>query len=524
MTAASTAPTADATTTPHENPWRSLVVIAFGIMMVALDGTIVAVANPAIGASLGATLAELQWVTHGYLLGLAVCLITAGKLADRLGHRKLYLVGVAGFTLSSVAIGLSSGTGMLIGFRVVQGVFGAALMPASLGMLRAAFPGHLLNRALGVFSGLIGTSAAAGPIVGGLLVSTLGWQAAFFVNLPVGVLAVALAVRFLPANRPTDQSSSFDLLGVALLTISTFGVVLALVLAPEHGWTSSATLVPGLVGLAFGVAFVLWQLRAPEPLMPMSLFRSVPVSVGTVVMLVMALAMFGSMFFLTFYVQGVHGLSALETGLQLLPLTALLAVGPPLASRLFDRFGLRWPILGGLLSSAIAMFGMSTLGVDGGTGLLPLWLTLLGAGLGVVMVGATDAVIGNAPVSLAGVASGMQQTLLQLGGSLGTAILGAVVSGQVGGNLAAQLTAAGAPAPTATQLAEWQTVVAQGGAVIPEGTAPALAEAIKHASNVTFVDGMSLAFTVAGVALTLGAAISALLKRGENAGEAVVHV
>ncbi|SDM51152.1 DHA2 family efflux MFS transporter permease subunit [Allokutzneria albata] len=520
----SVASTAEPRTTPQENPWRSLVVIAFGIMMVALDGTIVAVANPAIGTSLGATLAELQWVTHGYLLGLAVCLITAGKLADRLGHRRLYLVGVAGFTVSSVAIGLSSGTGMLIGFRVVQGAFGAALMPAALGMLRAAFPATLLNRALGVFSGLIGTSAAAGPIVGGLLVSSFDWQAAFFVNLPVGVLALTLGVRYLPPNRPTDDSSSFDLLGVALLTVCTFGIVLALVFAPEHGWTSTATVVPGLAGVVFGVAFVLWQLRAPHPLMPMSMFRSVPLSVGTVVMLIMALAMFGVMFFLTFYVQGVHGFTALEAGLQLLPLTALLAVGPPLASRLFDRFGLRWPILGGLLSAATAMFGMATLSADGGTGLLPLWLTLLGAGLGIVMVGATDAVIGNAPVSLAGVASGMQQTLLQLGGSLGTAILGAVVSGHVGGNLAGQLTAAGAPTPTPAQVAEWQTVVAQGGVVIPPGTAPATAQAITHASHLTFVNGMSLAFVVAGVALTLAAAISALLKRGEPTGEAVVHV
>ncbi|MFB9904134.1 MFS transporter [Allokutzneria oryzae] len=512
------------TTAPQENPWRSLVVIAFGVMMVALDGTIVAVANPAIGNSLGASLAELQWVTHGYLLGLAVCLITAGKLGDRFGHRRLYLVGVAGFTLSSVAIGLSVGTGMLIAFRVVQGAFGAALMPAALGMLRAAFPENLLNRALGMFSGLIGASAAAGPIVGGLLVSAFSWQAAFFVNLPVGALALALGVKYLPANRPTDSASAFDLPGVALLTLSTSGMVLALVLAPEHGWTSSATLVPGLGGLVVGVLFVLWQLRAPQPLMPMSMFRSVPLSVGTVVMLIMALAMFGSMFFLTFYVQGVHGFTALEAGLQLLPLTALLAVGPPLASRLFDRFGLRLPILGGLVSSAVAMFGMATLGTDGGTGLLPLWLTLLGAGLGVVMVGATDAVIGNAPVSLAGVASGMQQTLLQFGGSLGTAILGALVSGHVGGNLAEGFTAEGLPTPTAEQVAQWQTVVAQGGAVVPQGTAPQTAAAITHASNVTFVGGMSLAFVVAGVALTVAAAISTLLRRGASSGEPVVHV
>ncbi|MEE2046907.1 MFS transporter, partial [Nocardiopsis tropica] len=179
-------------------------------MMVALDGTIVAVANPAIGASLGASLAELQWVTHGYLLGLAVFLITAGKIGDRFGHRNTYLVGVVGFVLSSVAIALSAGVAMLIAFRVLQGVFGALLLPSAMGLLRSGFPPSKLGRAFGVFGSLIGAATAGGPILGGILVDAFGWEAVFYINVPVGAAALALGLWLLAANRATDPASRMD--------------------------------------------------------------------------------------------------------------------------------------------------------------------------------------------------------------------------------------------------------------------------------------------------------------------------
>lgn len=507
----------------RQRPWRTLFLIAIGTMMVAVDGTIVVVANPAIGASLGATLGELQWVTHGYLLGVAVCLITGGKLADRFGYRRLYLIGVTGFVVASVAIALSQGVGMLIGLRVVQGVFGAALMPAALGMVRTTFPGSLLPRAIGWFAGVIGTGTAIGPILGGVLVSSFGWEAVFYVNVPIGLTAVLLGMRLLPRNRATDPGSRFDVPGVALLIVATFSVVLAVVLAPERGWGDAVTLTLLLSGIAVGGLFVWWQTRASHPLMPMGLFRSASLSLGVLLTLCLTLGMFGALFFLALYMQNVHGLTPMAAGAQLMPLSAALAIGPPIFGRLIGRFGIRVLVPMGFAFAATALFGMSTVDKSTGVLLLSVWLLLLGAGLAVVMSGVTQAVISSVPERLSGVAGGLQQTMMQLGGSLGTAILGALVATRVGSALPGELAAAGAP--VSGDLAAQQSLVAQGQALVPPGTGPGMAAAITEASHNTFISGMSLAFLVSGVVLTVAAGLSLLLRdAGYSEGTTVAHV
>jgi len=498
---------------PDINPWRTLVIIALGAMMVAIDATIVSIANPSITATLGATLGELQWVTHAYLLSLAASLIAAGKLGDRLGHRRLFLVGIVGFVAASVAAGLSRDVAPLIAFRGVQGVFGAALMPSGMGMLRLAFPPEQLSRALGTFSGIIGGAVAAGPVVGGALVAAAGWPAVFFVNLPVGLLALGLGLWLLPANRAMDPDRPIDLIGVALLVPATSALILGLVLAPQRGWTSPLTLVL-LLGAAAALAlFVLRQARARSPLIPLSLFRSRSFSIGAVVILFMATTMFGSMFFLMLYLQNVRGLAPLAAGLQMLPFSLVLAIGPPIAGRLIGRFGLRAVLPVGLGLAASAQFGLSTVDIATGTPVLSALLGLLGVGIAVIMVGAMSAIVGGAPRHLAGVAGAIQQTLMQLGGSVGTAVFGAVVSVRVGASLDRRLAAAGAPASVDPAAA--QSVVAQGGSVIPPGAGPDVAAAITAASDAAFIDGMSLAFSTAGVALA-GVTILSMFVTGRS--------
>ncbi|MFY7065438.1 MFS transporter [Nocardiopsis changdeensis] len=509
------------------SPWATLVAIAFGVMMVALDGTIVAVANPAIGASLGASLAELQWVTHGYLLGLAVFLITAGKLADRFGHRRVYLVGVVGFVASSVAIALSSGVIMLVAFRIAQGVFGALLLPSAMGLLRSVFPPSRLGRAFGVFGSLIGASTAAGPIVGGLLVGSFGWEAVFYINVPVGAVALGLGLWLLAANRPTDAGGRLDLPGIVLVSVAVFALVWALVEAPVVGWTHPVTLVSLGAALLLGLAFVLWERRPEQPLLPLSLFADRSVSIGVVLTVVMAVSLMGSLFFVTFYLQGVRGLTPAQTGMQLIAMTATMAVTSPLAGRLLDRVGAKPPTTAGLLSGSVGMFLLS--GMDADTGVLytSAAFLLLGAGLSLVMTGATAAIIGNAPVRLAGVASALQQAAMQLGGSLGTAVLGAVMSGTILATLPGHLAAAGQDVPSAAGLAAVQSTVAQGGAVVPEGAAADVAEAVTRASNLAFLDGLQLAFLIASGLLMAGAVLSLFMRAGrmEDDQEApVVHV
>ncbi|GGY66079.1 MFS transporter [Streptomyces omiyaensis] len=501
------------------HPWLTLFAVAAGVMMVALDGTIVAIANPAIQADLGASLDQLQWITNGYLLALAVALITAGKLGDRFGHRQTFLIGIAGFAAASGAIGLSDSIAFVIGFRVLQGLFGALLMPAALGLLRATFPAEKLNMAIGIWGMVIGASTAGGPILGGFLVEHVSWQSVFFINVPVGVLALALGMVILKDHRAENAPRSFDVLGIALLSGAMGLLVWSLIKAgADWGWTSGNTWGCLLGAIVLFVVFAIWETKVAEPLIPLGMFRSVPLSAGVVLMVLMAFAFMGGLFFVTFYLQGVKGLGPIDAGLRLLPLTAMMIVSSPLAGALITKFGPRVPLVGGMVCTAAAMFGMITLSADTGTLTMSLWFALLGLGLAPVMVGATEVIVGNAPLELSGVAGGLQQAAMQVGGALGTAVLGAVMASKVAGSFEENWTAAGIPVPADPRLEE----AAEFG-MAPEAMkeAPGMtAELFAKISDVihdTFLDGMGLAFTVAGVVAVVAALVATLTKRGENA-------
>ncbi|MDN3020496.1 MFS transporter [Streptomyces sp. S.PB5] len=499
------------------HPWFTLITVAVGVMMVALDGTIVAIANPAIQQDLGATFAEVQWITNGYFLALAVALITAGKLGDRFGHRQTFLIGVVGFAAASGAIGLSDSIAFVVTFRVFQGLFGALLMPAALGLLRATFPAEKLNMAIGIWGMVIGASTAGGPILGGVLVEHVNWQSVFFINVPVGVLALALGVVILLDHRAENAPRSFDLLGIALLSAAMFCLVWALIKAPEWGWGDGQTwtfIAASVLGFAF---FAFWETKVKEPLIPLALFRSVPLSAGVVLMVLMAIAFMGGLFFVTFYLQNVHGMSPIDAGLHLLPLTGMMIVGSPLAGAMITKLGPRIPLAGGMAATAIAMYGMSTLDTDTGSAVMSLWFALLGLGLAPVMVGATEVIVGNAPMELSGVAGGLQQAAMQIGGSLGTAVLGAVMASKVDGDLAGNWKDAGLPQLTPAQLDQAAEAVQVGAAPVAKGTPPEIAAKITDVAHDTFISGMSLASLVAAAVATVAVFVAFLTKRGENA-------
>ncbi|GHJ03438.1 MFS transporter [Streptomyces olivaceus] len=499
------------------HPWVTLVTVAVGVMMVALDGTIVAIANPAIQNDLGASLADVQWITNAYFLALAVALITAGKLGDRFGHRQTFLIGVAGFAVSSGAIGLSSSIGAVIVFRVFQGLFGALLMPAALGLLRATFPAEKLNMAIGIWGMVIGASTAGGPILGGVLVEHVNWQSVFFINVPVGILAVVLGVLILLDHRAENRPRSFDILGIVLLSASMFALVWALIKAPEWGWGSGQTwlyIIGSVVGFAL---FSFWETKVREPLIPLAMFRSVPLSAGVVLMVLMAIAFMGGLFFVTFYLQNVHGMSPVDAGLHLLPLTAMMIVASPLAGAAITKVGPRIPLAGGMTCTAIAMYGISTLQTDSGSGVMSLWFALLGLGLAPVMVGATEVIVGNAPMELSGVAGGLQQAAMQIGGSLGTAVLGAVMASKVDSDLAGNWADAGLPELSPAQAHQASEAVQVGVAPVPPGTPAEIAGKISDVAHDTFISGMSLASLVAAGVAVVAVAVAFLTKRGDNA-------
>ncbi|PIM73116.1 MFS transporter [Streptomyces sp. JV178] len=508
------------------HPWFTLLTVAVGVMMVALDGTIVAIANPAIADDLKASFAEVQWITNAYFLALAVTLITAGKLGDRFGHRQTFLIGVVGFAAASGAIGLSNSVAFVVTFRVFQGLFGALLMPAALGLLRATFPAEKLNMAIGIWGMVIGASTAGGPILGGFLVENVSWQSVFWINVPVGVLAVALGVGILLDHRAENAPRSFDVLGIALLSGAMFCLVWALIKAPEWGWGSGTTWTFVAASVVLFALFAFWETRVKEPLIPLGLFRSVPLSAGVVLMVLMAIAFMGGLFFVTFYLQNVHGMSPIDAGLHLLPLTGMMIVGSPLAGALITKSGPRIPLAGGMACTAIAMYGMSTLETDTGSAVMSLWFALLGLGLAPVMVGATEVIVGNAPLELSGVAGGLQQAAMQIGGSLGTAVLGAVMASKVDGDLPGNWADAGLPPLTGDQLDKASEAVQVGVPPVAEGTPPEIAAKIATVAHDTFMSGMGLASLVAAGVAAVAVLVAFLTKRGENAeaGAGAAHI
>ncbi|EST36349.1 hypothetical protein N566_16320 [Streptomycetaceae bacterium MP113-05] len=507
------------------HPWLTLLTVALGVTMVALDGTIVAIANPAIKKDLGATFAEVQWITSAYLLALAVSLITAGKLGDRFGHRQTFLVGVVGFAGASAAIALAPSVSLVVTFRVFQGVFGALLMPAALGLLRASFPAGRLNAAIGIWGAVIGASTAAGPIVGGLLVEHVSWESVFFINVPVGVLALVMGLSLLRNHRADKAPRSFDVPGIVLLSSAMFCLIWALIKAPEWGWADIGTLGFLAGALALFVVFARWEARAAEPLLPLSMFRSVPLSAGTVLMVLMAFGFIGGLFFVTFYLQNVHGMSPVESGLHLLPLTAMMIVASPLAGAVITKVGPRIPLVAAMVVTAFALFGMSTMDPDSGTAVTSFWFALLGLGLAPVMVGATEVIVGNAPLELAGVAGGLQQAAMQVGGSLGTAVLGAVMASRAGSVVDDKWAEAGLPPLKPEQAQSLEEAAEVGFAPpAPAGTPEKVADLMAGVVHDSFISGMALAFTCAGIVAVLAAGVAVFTKRGADDGAPSVHV
>jgi EmrB/QacA subfamily drug resistance transporter len=498
------------------NPWLTLIAVALGVIMVTLDGTVVAIANPAISKDLGASLADLQWVTNGYLLALAVSLITAGKLGDRIGHKPVFLLGIVGFALVSAGIGLSKDIGLMIALRVLQGVFGAMLQPTALGLLRAAFPAERLNMAIGIWSACVAASTAAGPIVGGLLVQHINWESVFFINVPVGLVALIVGSLFLVNARADDRASSYDIPGILLLSGMLFSLVWAVIKAPSYGWSDAKTFAFFGATVVFLAVFLLREAKAREPVLPLGLFRSVPLSVGVVLMILMAFGMLGGMFFLTFYLQSVHLLTPVQTGVRLLPMMLAMMVASPVAGGLITKFGPRLPLVGGMALGGVAFLGLAHLGVDSSFAAMSPWFALLGVGLSPVLVAATDIIVGNAPIALAGVAGGLQQVAMQVGGALGTSVLGAIMTAKVAGVLPGHMHDAGLPVPGNAQVDAMKGAISQGVAPVPPHTPPRVTQLLVRVSDLSFIDGMHLAFEVsAGITFT-AALLSLLVRAGRQ--------
>ncbi|MBT2416574.1 MFS transporter [Streptomyces sp. ISL-22] len=397
------------------NPRLTLTSSVVGAVIVALDGTVLTVAQPTLQRDLGASLAQVQWTSTGYLIGVASLLVFAGRLGDRYGHHRVFGVGMLGFGAASAGIAVAPGAGWVIGLRVVQGVFGALLQPATLGMLRAAFPPDRLRTPIAVRTAAIGVAAAAGPVVGGALVAGPGWRAVFLLNV---VPTVVFGVLALTVRGPRQASPvRLDLPGALLLGVALACLVHALVGLPGWGWTAATAMLTG-------AAFVRHERRAASPLLPPDVLGSAAVGSALGMLVAASAALSGTLFVATFLLQDTLGLDPVQSALRSLPLALLMVLAAPGCAVLLRRAGARRTTV-----AAMTVLALGILLLSRASATVPLCaaFALVGAGFGTVMVAATHVVVREATVESAGAAGGLQQTAMNIGPVLGVAVATALM-------------------------------------------------------------------------------------------------
>jgi len=415
------------TTASRQRTGATLAIVSIALFMVVLDNLVVTVALPAIRADLGATLQSLEWTINAYTLAFAVMLLPGSALGDRFGRKRLFLIGLALFTASSAGAALAPTTGALLIARALQGIGAAIVAPLTLTLLADAFPAERRGAALGIWSGVSGAGVALGPLVGGAVVQGISWHWIFWINVPIGLVLLPVAASVLRESH--GPSASLDVRGFLLAATGLFGLVFGLVRGQSDGWTS-ATIVSSLVGgVILLAAFVAWERRAPEPMVPLSLFRKRTFAVTNVVSFFMYFGTFGSIFLLTQVLQLVNGYTPFQAGLRMLLWTGATMVVAPIAGVLSERRGSRGFMAAGLAlqAGALAWFAAVT-STTTPFSEIAAPLVMAGAGMGLVFAPSAAALLSVVAPSQAGQASGTNNAIREVGGVFGVAVLASIFS------------------------------------------------------------------------------------------------
>jgi len=498
----------------HPRRRQILLVLCLSLLVVVIDNTILNTALPTLARVLHAGTSSLQWITDAYTLCFAALLIPAGALGDRYGRRLSLVGGLAVFALGSTAAAFASGTGMLIGARVVMGLGAAFVMPATLSILNSVFPPKERPQAIAAWSAVTGIGIVIGPTLGGLLLSHLWWGSVFLINVPLVALALAGVLLTVPETAGPG-GHRLDFLGTLLVAGSLFAIVDAIIEAPGRGWTGMATLSETAAGLTALGIFTWWELRIAHPLIDLRIFASRAFSTADASVTVIFFALFGSLFVLTQYLQLVHGYSPLSAGLRALPFAAAIGAMSPLSPILARRFGTRMVIPAGMALMGGGLLDLSTAGVHTAYPPIALAVAIMGAGMGLVMAPASTTIMTTVPAHQAGAGSAINDTIREVGGALGIAIIGSLAAAAYRsrlGNVLAAAHASGAVVHIAASSVAAADIAGKkaGGAAGSELVA---------AAHSAFVHAMAMGVRVAaGVALVSAvAAIFALPRRREPA-------
>ena len=403
----------------------TFAIVSLALFMAMLDNLVVVTALPSIRKALGASVSDLEWTVNAYTLAFAVLMMTGAALGDRFGRKRIFILGVTFFTIGSTFSALSTSALQLELARATQGIGAAFLTPLSLTILTSVFPAERRAAIIGLWSGVSGLGLAIGPLVGGAVVNGLPWTTIFWLNVPTGIVVIVLAT--LQLGESYGERHPLDLLGLVLAATGLLGVTFGLIRGNALGWTSGPILGSLSAGLAFLVAFLLWERSAPAPMLQLSLFRSAAFSAANASGFMMSAGMFGSIFFLTLYVQSVLGASPLEAGLRTMPWTGTIMIVAPLAGILAGRIGPRWIVVAGLVVQGVSLLwiaGIATATTPYNTLLAPFILG--GVGMGLSFAPLAEAVMSSVQSRQQGQASGAHNSIRELGGVFGVAVLGAL--------------------------------------------------------------------------------------------------
>lgn len=524
--------TDEAVTLTGKRRWIALIFLALGVSMIILDATVVNVAIPTMITDLGLTTTDAEWVNASYALAFASLLILFGRLADRFGRKRIFVLGVIIFTAASALVAASDGAVELVGARLLQGIGGAMILPSSLSIINAVFTGKSRAIAFAVWGGTIGGMAALGPLVGGWLTTYASWHWAFLINVPIGIIVILGVLSVVPETRDVLGRKGLDVPGTLLVTFGLIGLVFALIEGQRYGWVISTqdfvigtsvwpkdsisivlvSLVLGIVLLGLLLVVESRRVRAGKiVVLDLRLFRIKTFGAGNAVALIVSLGEFGLLFALPLFLQATRGYDALQTGVILLALAIGSFVASGLGAPLSQRFGPVRVLQLGMLLEAIGIFGLAFVlsTTITGWGMAP-WLFVYGMGVGFATAQLTGVILSEIPVAESGQASAVQSTSRQVGAAIGTAIIGTTLILGLG-NVATQLTDRGVPTEQAQQIAD--AVSSSAGQAIPALAAQPGGDVITEAASAGFAHAIKLVAFVAGAFVVLGLIASLVLPR-----------
>ncbi len=492
------------TETIHRRRWGTLAVLCVSLFVVGLDNTVLNVALPSLQRDLDASSSDLQWIVDGYTLAFAGLLLTAGSWGDKFGRKRALNLGLAIFGIASLWGAFCDSSAQLIAARTTMGIGAALVMPSTLSILTNAFTDTAeRKKAIGIWAAVSGLGIAVGPALGGWLLEHYWWGSAFLLNVPVVVLGIALSSSLVPESKDI-RAPRLDLVGAGLSILGLTTLVWAIIEAPSEGWTDRHVLAGFGVATVVLAIFAAWELRVRDPMLDLRFFRDHRFSASAVSVTLVFFALFGSVFFLSIYMQSVLGYGPLEAGLRLTPIAAGLIAGGPVAMWLAQKVGEKIPVVIGLTILAISLWVISQTTVDSGYGRMLTAILLMGFGMNVAMAPATEAVMGSLPRAKAGVGSAVNDTTRQVGGALGVAVLGSILNSVYTAHMDSKVGGLTADAAHAAS-DNLQAAVA----VSVKLPAPA-AQSLVAAAEDAFVHAMDVTVLV-GAGITLLGALVALL-------------